>query len=363
MALNRMNIMLRVDSSDKIGTGHVVRCLTLAIALNEEGVAVRFMCRPLAGNIIPSIEAKGFEVVIIQNGGRGEHSFSKEDCKWEAMRVAEVCTLLGVNIVILDHYFLDNEWERVVRLNAKLMCISDIPSRFRSCDLLVDQSLFRIESDYQSLVNRDCELLLGPDYAIVRPEFAACRKEATATRDPGEIGRVLITMGGSDPDDFTSRILNIISRYSEHDLSGIVFELILGRSYRYLQRVDDVIGGSKLRFTTHRYVDNMAAMMSSVDLVITSAGTTLWECFTLGLPAIAVQIADNQSYNIESAVRAEAVIGCNSEASLKECLAQSLSDVFSNNDVLAKLRENSRAICDGLGTDRMVSAITRSFHG
>jgi UDP-2,4-diacetamido-2,4,6-trideoxy-beta-L-altropyranose hydrolase len=360
---NNMKIAIRVDSSSEIGTGHVVRCLTLANELKLNDVTVWFLCRRLSGDITSSIEASGFQVMTLgKREGEDSGDFSSHYCENDAQQVAEFCLSLAIDLVILDHYFLDLEWERAVKQHCKLMCISDFPSRPRACDMLLDQSLYRVEDDYRFLVEDSCMLTLGSDYAVVRPDFAKRRRDPSRKIAASEVARVLITMGGSDPEDYTTRIIDFLCRYHSHDLSKISFDIVLGRSYQHSERVADMVSTANIRFSILGYVDDMAGLMSGMDLIITSGGTTLWECFTLGVPAIAVQIADNQRYNIESCSRAEAIIACGSLATLDLCLEQALANILETKGVRTKLQKNGLAICDGLGVKRVVTKIAEAVY-
>ena len=357
-----MNIAFRVDSSRKIGTGHVIRCMTLANQLEAIGFTVYFICKPIMGDIVNIIKSKGYDVILLSLPNRDEEvdNFSEYSCNFDSQQVIDLCSLLSLDLIILDHYFLNYDWEKTVKDHTKLMCISDFPSGPRACDILLDSSLNRHHDEYRLYVESTCILMTGSDYVMVRPEFEQSKSLEAFSK---QVSKVLVTMGGSDPQDFTSRIIKIINQYEANDLSNIQFDIVLGRSYQFTSLVLSLISTSKVNYVVHEYVDDMADLMRDMDVIIASAGTTLWECFSLGIPTIALQIADNQEYNIDSCSRAGAIIPINQDCDLESSLITALGDVLGTNDIRHSLRDNGLNICDGHGAQRVAEKIHGALCG
>jgi UDP-2,4-diacetamido-2,4,6-trideoxy-beta-L-altropyranose hydrolase len=192
--------------------------------------------------------------------------------------------------VVVDHYGLDADWERVLRPHTRhLMVIDDLANRPHECDLLLDQNFSSGTNErYAGLVPPDCRLLLGPRYALLRPEYAAHRSREP--RRHGSVETVFVYFGGSDP----------------HNLTGVALEALSRRSLRHL-KVDIVVGvsnthGSQLRklaaarpgTVIYRSRPHLADLMSRADLAIGAAGTTTWERMCLGIPSLVVSTAENQ---------------------------------------------------------------------
>jgi UDP-2,4-diacetamido-2,4,6-trideoxy-beta-L-altropyranose hydrolase len=358
---NNMNIAFRVDSSSKIGTGHVIRCMTLATQLKNLAFNVYFICKPMMGDIVNSIKSKGYDVILLNSADRDDESddFSVNSCNSDSQQVIDLCSLLSLDLIILDHYFLNYSWEKAVKDHSKLMCISDFPAGPRACDILLDSSLSRDHAEYRLDVSSDCLLMTGSDYVMVRPEFALSRSLGAVSK---QVSKILVTMGGADPQDYTSRIIKIISQYEAYDLSNIQFDIVLGRSYQFTPLVLNLISTSKFNYVIHEYIDDMAGLMKDMDVIIAAAGTTLWECFSLGIPTIAVQIADNQQYNVDSCSRAGAIIPINQDCDLESSLIAALGDVLGTNNIRHSLRDNGLNICDGQGAKRVAENIRGAIH-
>jgi len=356
-----MNIAFRVDSSRKIGNGHVIRCMTLAKQLEALGFTVLFICRPMMGDIVNNIKSKGYDVILLD---LAEHDlelddFSDYNCKCDSQQVIDICSQLSVDLIILDHYFLNYSWEKTVKVHSKLMCISDFPTGSRACDILLDSSLSRQPDEYKLDVSSSCLLMTGSDYVIVRPEFALRRSSLAVSK---QVSKVLVTMGGADPKDYTSRMIKIINEYEAYDLSNIQFDIVLGKSYQFTSLVSNLISTSKLNYVIHENVDDMAYLMRDMDVIIAAAGTSLWECFSLGIPTIAVQIADNQQYNIYSCSQAGAIIPISQDCDLEPSLIAALGDVFGTTNIRQSLRDNGLNICDGQGAQRVAKNICEAIH-
>ena len=215
-----MQIAFRTDASLDIGTGHVMRCLTLAALLQEAGATCRFICRDHPGNLIELIRTRGFEVQTLARQKTVQDTESAQEtyadwlgANWET-DAQQTETALGdiiVDWLVVDHYALDTGWEKQLRSTCRgLMVIDDLANRNHDCDLLLDQNLGRVASDYANLVPQNCALLIGPAYALLRPEFSAHRQASLARRNAANLKRLLITMGGVDKDNATGKILTAL---------------------------------------------------------------------------------------------------------------------------------------------------------
>lgn len=165
-----MNISFRTDASLQIGTGHVMRCLTLADELRRQGADIVFICREHPGNLIDLIEGKGHPVVRLLQAD-AEYMATSEDVthatwlgvSWQ-QDAAETLTALGntqPEWLIVDHYALDRRWGQKLRLHVgKIMVIDDLADRLHDCDLLSDQNLYpAMESRHDKLIPDNCQKL------------------------------------------------------------------------------------------------------------------------------------------------------------------------------------------------------------
>ncbi|MCF6305571.1 MAG: UDP-2,4-diacetamido-2,4,6-trideoxy-beta-L-altropyranose hydrolase [Rhodobacteraceae bacterium] len=344
-------IMFRADASLKIGTGHVMRCLTLARALADQGAECLFVCRAHQGNLNDYIRRQGFAVIALPlvPGGSGWLG-----CDWQTD--AEQCLAAiektNFNWLIVDHYGLGENWETAMwPVCDRLMVIDDLANRPHDCDLLLDQNLGRKAGDYQPHVGDQCRVLLGPDFALLRPEFAEMRRDSLKRRGASQsLKTLLITMGGVDQHNVTGKILQAL-KDSALPVDARI-QVVMGPHAPWLPEVKTLAKTMPWPTDVLVGVSNMAQLMAQSDLAIGAAGSTSWERCCLGLPTLALVLADNQREAAQFLEGAGAIIllgnaqGAGWQARLTEVLA-TLSK-----DMLGMISDNARVIVDGSGVKR-----------
>lgn len=289
-----MNIVIRTDASIQIGTGHVMRCLTLAKKLQRRGATVTFICRDFEGSSISYLRGQGVSV----------HSLpailSKEsDIYWTKMNwridveetIIEIKELNeAVDLVIVDHYGLDSRWESDMRNVAKkIMVIDDLADRLHDCDLLLDQNYYlNMEERYNELVPAHCVQMLGPNYVLLRDEFIQMANKPR--KRTGEVKNILVFFGGTDPTGETIKALKAIK---ELDIPKIKINVVVGASNPRRLEVEQLCSEMP-NANYYCQVSNMAELMWEADLSIGAGGATTWERCFLGLPALVVVVAENQ---------------------------------------------------------------------
>src|SRR5690606_35975420 len=188
--------------------------------------------------------------------------------------------------LIVDHYALDARWESQQKdFCGRLAVIDDLASRPHSCDLLLDQNLGRRMQDYSHLVADNCELLIGPDYALLRPEFISARKHSLERREKPVLRNLLISMGGVDKDNVTSHVLEALKPCLLPNDTRI--SVVMGANAPWAGLVQQQAAMMPWCTEVVFNVDNMAQRMAESDFAIGAAGSTSWERCCLGLPAFA----------------------------------------------------------------------------
>ena len=296
-----MNALFRVDASLEMGTGHVMRCLTLAETLRQNGAEVEFISREHQGNEIKKIEDSGFKVYKL------EHRKIKSDDKAKLQH----SHWLGVNQIqdafdcidlikgkffdwlIVDHYALDEEWQNNLRtFYGKLLIIDDLSDRKHNCDVLLDQTYNKSKSSYKKLVPPRCKLLIGSKYALLRSEFTELRSKSLRSRIKPKLKNLLINMGGIDKSNHTSSVL---THLSESELSsGLNISVVMGSNSPFLDEVKSLADKLPMNIQILENVKKMAELMASSDVAIGASGTTTWERCCMGLPTIQIVTASNQ---------------------------------------------------------------------
>lgn len=361
-----MKIVFRTDASLQIGTGHVMRCLTLADALKAHGAQCHFICREHPGNLIEQVRFRNFEVSILPAGYDEVVTNEPEDvgqtnyAAWLSVDWATDAaqTIVGagetvVDWLIVDHYALDARWEQVLRSTCrKLMVIDDLADRPHDCDLLLDQNLGRNTFDYKHFVPEGCTVLTGPNYALLRPEFAAMRDYSLGRRVPPQFKHLLIAMGGVDQADATGRILEALKGCSLP--MGLRITVVMGPHAPWLERIQLLVTQLPQLTEVKVNVSNMAQLMAESDIAIGAAGSTSWERCCLGLPSVIVVLADNQQ-SISNALQ---VVGAARSFSLTaevQTVRDLIDHVFSDANVFARMSVSAAKVTDGLGAFRVVA--------
>lgn len=284
-----MKVLFRTDASVEIGSGHLMRCLTLADQLREEGVEAAFICRDLPGGMFDLLQARGYRFARLPTAAEAGKVTPQLDAG-ETIAAAIELFHDGADWLVVDHYGMDDAWERSLRPHVRrIMAIDDLANRTHDCDLLLDQNYYRdMEQRYRGLVPEHCVTLLGPAYVLLRPEFAEARKKLR-TRD-GTVRRILIFFGGSDPTNQTGKALEAMKLVSRPE---IAVDVVVGVANPYRETIRAIC--EELPNTAfHCQVSSMAELIANADLGIGAGGGAMWERCYLGLPTITVVFADNQ---------------------------------------------------------------------
>ncbi len=254
-----MNVIIRTDASVKIGSGHVMRCLTVARKLKEAGCNVRFWMEPLEGNLIEVVEGEGFSNI----------------------EVAE-----QADLYIVDHYELGIEWEQGILNYTKKLAVIDDLARQHDCDLLLDQNVVpNFETRYDGKVPKHCVKLLGPQFLMMRDEFIEARQRLRKRNN--QVNRLLVFMGGSDPTKETRKILQALESVSFKHV-----DVVVGNSNPFKQEIERIC--QERNYSFHCQIIYMAELMLKADFAIGAGGSTMWERCYVGLPSSATIVADNQ---------------------------------------------------------------------
>lgn len=360
-AANR-TIACRVDASLEIGTGHVMRCLTLAEVLRDMGATVFFVSRELPGNMIEQMEARGFPVVRltapdvpVPNGPPAHAAWGGVHWEQDADETRSALEETELDWLIVDHYAFDEKWEKTLRRNdMQIMVIDDLADRPHDCDLLLDQNLGRKAADYEARVPEHCKLLIGPRYALLRPEFSQLREESLKRRCTPRLGRLLITMGGMDKDNATSHVLDALRDCPLPD--DLEIEVVMGGNAPWLEAVKEKVATMPWPIHVQVAIPDMAHRMAEADLAIGAAGSTSWERCCLGLPSLIMVIAENQA----PAANALGISGAAVVLHPGQKLTQTLTELMVPSKLEARLKSISAVasrLVDGAGAARVAKCL------
>jgi len=351
-----MNIIFRVDSSIQIGSGHVMRCLTLAQELRKKA-NVQFICRKRKGSLIKKIKSKGFAVFELDGVVARENVDEPLIVDWlgttqgqDARDCAPILEKIKPDWLIVDHYGIDKYWQnKLKKYYKKLLVIDDLANREHNCDLLLDQNFYKdANARYKKLIFSKCKMLLGPGYALLRKEFLT----TTSNLIDESLDKILVYFGGSDIKNNTLKVLQAIQSCKQANIS---VDVVIGPDSPY--RKDILNFSSKMaNVTCFDFVENIAEMMSNSDLYIGSAGTTTWERCCMGLPSIVIGIAENQIKPMEEMELAGMTFFLGSEKNVDSSdILRLLDNIVDSPSVLVEMSMKNLALVDGYGASRCAS--------
>ena len=338
-----MQVAIRTDASSSIGTGHVMRCLTLAGILRDMQVNAVFICREFQGNMCDYIEGQGFSVLRLahKNCYKNLNIWADNTQINDANETKALVSRLGkLDWMIVDHYSLGRVWEEnTASIYNKLFVVDDLANRQHICDVLLDQNLYESMTErYQGLVPPHCELLVGPRYSMLRQEFFKARDRSGNRLIRENIRRVLVFFGGSDPTCETEKTLQAIADIED---KKIVFDIVIGSSNKQREIIESTCS-AMANVNYHCQINNIADLMIQADLGIGAAGSASWERCYLGLPTIIIITADNQKEVAEKITKENAVINLGVSARVKSCdIYNALQHLIDNTKELQIMSENS----------------------
>lgn len=341
-----------------------MRCLTLADALRDRGARCGFVCREHPGHLLDLIRSRGHEAHALPlatasrtSGSDAAHDHADwlgADWASDAQQMLAIMHDTPMDWLVVDHYALDTRWEEQVGAHfSKVLVIDDLADRPHGCDLLLDQNLNRRPADYDHFRPPHASLLIGPHYALLRPDFAELRSYSLFRRREGRLNRLLISMGGIDKDNTTGALLNALQSCDLPDACKTT--VVMGMHAPWLAEVC-AQAAQMPSVEVLVNVENMAQLIAECDLAIGAAGTSAWERCCLGLPSLTMILADNQ----RGGALALSKIGAVSLLGGGSCLTDELSvkiTEFRAVENMRRMQEACRSVCDGMGALRVVEAM------
>jgi UDP-2,4-diacetamido-2,4,6-trideoxy-beta-L-altropyranose hydrolase len=322
-------------SGPGVGGGHVMRGLTLAEALARRGARCVFAVKPDGGAILARFAARPVETALTSDEP-----------------LPAVLARLQPQVLVLDDYGTTPAEEAALKGGARLVVMDDLADRAHPADLLVDPGHGRLAADYEDLLPPACVRLIGPAYALVRPAFAALRQSALTRPVVDQPRRLFVSFGLSDVEGIAGRAAALVRAV----MPDAQIDVALAASAESLPALTQMAAEDG-RLRLHVDATDVAALMAEADLALGAGGASTWERACLGLPTLAVVVADNQRAMI-GRMAAEGLLlsvdldAPDFEADFRAALGR-LGDMGLRRD----LRDRSAALCDGLGAERIAEAV------
>lgn len=346
-------IAFRTDANSEIGTGHFMRCLTLANELKKHGAEIGFVSRGMPAYLVQMLQEQNIDLYELPNVDT-EDADDLPHSKWlktsqlqDALQTIELLGKSKLDWLVVDHYAIDQRWERPLRNFAnKIMVIDDLADRQHDCDLLLDQNFYRdMHTRYVGKVPNHCELLLGPTYALLREEFREIRSSVKPRT--GEVKNVLVFFGGVDTDNYTTEAIKALMKLN---WAGHV-NVVVGQNHPNIKNIQDLCKSS--RFECHIQTTKMASLMAQADLAIGAGGSSIWERFCMGLPSVCISTADNQCQQMADLQFEGLIFGAHKNADLSEALYEALLELKCGSYFYKNMSEKISHLVDGHGAIRV----------
>jgi UDP-2,4-diacetamido-2,4,6-trideoxy-beta-L-altropyranose hydrolase len=347
---------IRVDASAAIGSGHLTRCTALALALKRIGVECTFVCSQLPDDSERLLTTRGFSVVRLPRDLH-EHATTDEfriDRAKDSEAVSKALAGMRFDALIVDRYGIDYLWHRALRhLASSIVAVDDLADRRFDVDVVINQNPAEGGGRYAGLLPEGCRQLLGPRFALLRPEFAQ-RRDSGLRRSAGSPRHVVLFAGGGDPGNATGWVLDAWERLEDLDK---LLDVVIGSEHPHgaaLRRRCATMRG----VTLHVQTDEMASLLARADLLIGAAGSVSWERCCLGVPALMFSIADNQAANLRFLADHRTGVSVGRAGGLDAAaLSARIRAVLERPGLLRRMGRRASALVDGLGALRAALAL------
>lgn len=352
-----MKIFIRVDASEAIGTGHLNRCLNLADALRLKGCQSLFAINNASLGLQEKITKRGHEIVSLGSDfSTITNALSLVNIEQQLLDARNCSKLLEKyqpDLVIVDHYNLDYNWERMLKpLTKSILVIDDLANRKHECSMLLDQTPVRTYRDYANLVEFNTLLLIGPEYTILHPDFSIYRNKKII--NPVSSKNLLVGMGGLDSNNLIPKILTFLEQKPEITQYGI--NVVISSMAPQIKLLEKIIRSSSLRIQLHVEAQNFVELLAMSDFAICAGGLMSLELACLGVPALILPLNEIQS-EVSSKLSEEVdfFIASNWTSDFEPALSTCMDSLLQNANLNKTRRIHTKI--DGLGTMRLVDSI------
>lgn len=340
------NLIIRADASSQIGTGHVMRCLALAQAWQEEiGGEVIFVAADGISALEKRLAGEGCVVAnIATKAGSGD----------DARQTIGLAQDYAADWIVVDGYHFGGDYQRIVKdVGLRLLFVDDYGHAERYfADIVLNQNISATESLYAKRESYS-QLLLGPRYVLLRREF--WRWHDWQREIPDVARKVLVTLGGADPHNAT---LKVIQALQQIEVDGLEAEVVIGAGFNNEHTLKSAIGKRRTKIRLEYNVNNMPELMAWADVAVSAGGTTCWELAFMGLPALHVALADNQRSVVSSLQTHDIGADMGWYESLSSAdIARSLQNLLGDRTRREAMIRQGRLLVDGDGAKRVVMVL------
>ena len=273
-------IYIRADGNTEIGTGHVMRCLSIAQAARSIGIQCVFIVAD--ENMVPLLDEQGFRYICLDSVWN--------DLDRETKQMENLICHESIRILLVDSYFVTLDYLNRLHRITHVVYIDDLNAFIYPCSTLINYNLYAEQMDYSDQYSKT-RLLLGLEYAPLREEFQNLPQRIVREN----VEDVLVTTGGSDPFNIAGSIVEKAKQCPK--TTNLNFHIVAGQFNQNLPMLKQ-LAAEYPGVIIHRNVQRMSELMLACDIAVSAGGSTLYELCACGVPTICFAWADNQLDNV-----------------------------------------------------------------
>jgi UDP-2,4-diacetamido-2,4,6-trideoxy-beta-L-altropyranose hydrolase len=365
--MQSLTIAFRVDASIEIGTGHLMRCLTLAKQLKRQNHSIIFICRKIPKELKHSI-ADQHSLILLSPSQKTIQSNdystwlgdTQENDATETLKVLKKSEKV-IDWMIVDHYGIDSTWEKLIKSTVNnVMVVDDLANRQHDCEFLLDQTYGRTNNAYLNLIHNHCFTFLGSRYSLLRDEFDIGQESIINKRRSIDLNNlsILVMFGGIDQHNLSQSVTDLI--LTVPTVNNI--KVVLSRNAIHADRLRTYFkDNTQVEILIDPKAPNtIANIMLSTDIAVGASGTTSWERCAMGLPSIAIIEAENQrniALNLESIGAIKIIEREYIEQQLEERILEWQKDLTAYMSSV----NSCLSICDSKGAYRIARALENNI--
>lgn len=335
-----MKFFFKTNANQSIGSGHLQRCINLARMLKDKN-QIYFLLTKTSESIARKL-SKEFKIIKFKNNKeilvKAKKIFKKKN-----------------SFLIIDDYSIKYKWEKLIsNFFYKTLVICDDLSKKHYSDLYLNQNILDIRSNKKKLKKYTENYLVGPKYALLNENYSKLSKKKVLKSN--KLKNIIITFGGSDKENLTERVLEVIST-NKYNFN---ISVILGNSYQYFHELKKKYEKFK-NIAFHKNLKSLAKIYYNSDLCIGAGGTSSWERVCLKIPTLVFQVSENQKFTINNLKKKKMIILAGKEKNFNKLkFEKQILSIKKNFNKIKKQMEESDIFVDGNGANRVAEILLPS---
>jgi UDP-2,4-diacetamido-2,4,6-trideoxy-beta-L-altropyranose hydrolase len=338
------NIIIRTDASEKIGTGHFMRCIALSQAWKDVGGKAIFITSCQENGLLRRLQREGFDIKLIPASYPDPEDWN---------HTKNIINNYPNTWVVLDGYHFDETYQQLIKESGHRLFVIDDMAHLKHyyADIVLNQNLHAEQLHYS------CEpytrLLLGTRYVLLRREFL--KWQGWKREIPEVAQKILVTLGGADPHNVT---LKVVQALQQVDIEGLEAVVVIGTSNPHAKVLQEAIKQSHIPTRLIHNARNMPELMAWADLAVSSAGTTVWEMVFMKLPIVLIVIAENQILIAQSLGRIGVGLNLGRYNQVNsDSIVETIAAITMNSIQRSSACQKARWLVDGYGMNRVIKAL------